>query len=79
MPMKQQFGLTQQGSKNRDKILVPEAQNALEDMKWEIATAFGVRLGADSTSRENGSVGGEMVRRMIELAKQQLSGRVGRI
>jgi hypothetical protein len=79
MPRMQQFGFTQQGSKNRNEIFVPEAQNALEEMKWEIATAFGVRLGADSTSRENGFVGGEMVRRMIELAKQQLSERVGRI
>ncbi len=43
-------------------------------MKLEIANEFGVNLGADATARQNGAVGGEMTKRMIALAQQQLSG-----
>ena len=41
-------------------------------MKAEIANEFGVQLGADTTARANGSVGGEMTKRMIKMAEQQL-------
>jgi hypothetical protein len=41
-----------------NQLLVPGAQQALEQMKYEIAQEFGVNLGADTTSRANGSVGG---------------------
>lgn len=47
-------------------------ETALEQMKYEIAHEFGVNLGADTTSRANGSVGGEMVKRLVQLSKQQL-------
>ncbi|WP_409302186.1 small, acid-soluble spore protein, alpha/beta type [Peribacillus sp. SCS-155] len=57
---------------NRNKLLVPGAQQALDQMKTEIANEFGVQLGADTTARANGSVGGEMVKRMIQMAEQQL-------
>ncbi|QOR67779.1 alpha/beta-type small acid-soluble spore protein [Cytobacillus suaedae] len=56
----------------RNKLLVPGAANALDQMKEEIANEFGVQLGADTTARANGSVGGEMTKRMIKLAEQQL-------
>ncbi len=56
----------------RNKLLVPESSRALEQMKEEIAQEFGVRLGADTTARENGSVGGEMVKRLIRLGERQL-------
>lgn len=56
----------------RNKLLVPESSRALEQMKVEIAQEFGVRLGADTTARENGSVGGEMVKRLIRLGERQL-------
>ena len=52
-----------------NRTLVPQAQGFLDGLKSEIATAQGVDLkngnGANLTSRQNGSVGGEMVRRMI--------------
>jgi hypothetical protein len=57
----------------RNKLLVPGAENALDRMKNEIANEFGVELGADTTARDNGSVGGEMTKRLILLAEQQLS------
>ncbi|RBW67923.1 alpha/beta-type small acid-soluble spore protein [Bacillus taeanensis] len=58
---------------NRNKLLVPGAENAMNKMKEEIANEFGVELGADTTARANGSVGGEMVKRMIKLAEQSMT------
>jgi hypothetical protein len=57
---------------NRNKLLVPGAKNAMDQMKEEIANEFGVQPGADTTARENGSVGGEMVKRMIKIAEQSM-------
>ncbi len=51
---------------------MPGAKNAMEQMKEEIANEFGVQPGADTTARENGSVGGEMVKRMIQIAEQSM-------
>ncbi|WP_062232236.1 alpha/beta-type small acid-soluble spore protein [Fictibacillus sp. FJAT-27399] len=56
----------------RNKLLVPGSENALNRMKEEIANEFGVKLGADTTARANGSVGGEMTKRLISMAEQQL-------
>ncbi|TKG96821.1 alpha/beta-type small acid-soluble spore protein, partial [Peribacillus simplex] len=50
-------------------------EQALEQMKYEIASEFGVTLGADTTSRANGSVGGEITKRLVQMAEQQLGGR----
>ncbi len=57
---------------SRNKLLVPGSENALNLMKEEIANEFGVQLGADTTARANGSVGGEMTKRLIQMAEQQL-------
>ena len=40
-----------------------------DNMKYEIANELGVKLGADATARQNGHVGGEMTRRLVESAK----------
>jgi len=40
-------------------------QSAHESMKAEIANELGVNLGPDATARENGSVGGEMTKRLV--------------
>ena len=55
-----------------DKLLVPGAQNAIDQMKYEIASEQGVQLGADATARQNGSVGGEITKRLVKQAQQQL-------
>ncbi|RYL93772.1 alpha/beta-type small acid-soluble spore protein [Sporolactobacillus sp. THM7-4] len=60
---------------NSNQILVPGAEQALEQMKNEIASEFGVQLGADTTSRANGSVGGEITKRLVATAQQQLGGK----
>jgi hypothetical protein len=61
---------------NSNQLLVPGAEQALEQMKYEIASEFGVNLGADTTSRANGSVGGEITKRLVATAQQQLSGKI---
>ncbi|WP_369900522.1 small, acid-soluble spore protein, alpha/beta type [Bacillus manliponensis] len=57
-----------------NKLLVPGAEQALEQFKYEIAQEFGVSLGSSTASRSNGSVGGEVTKRLVSLAQQQLRG-----
>lgn len=59
---------------NRNRLLVPGVQQAIDQMKYEIAQEFGVQLGPDTTARANGSVGGEITKRLVKMAEQQLSG-----
>ena len=56
------------------KLSVPGAKQAIERMKYEIANEFGVNLGPDATARANGSVGGEITKRLVQLGQNQLSG-----
>lgn len=59
---------------NSNQLLVPGVEQALNQMKTEIAQEFGVQLGPDSTSRANGSVGGEITKRLVQAAQQQIGG-----
>ena len=56
------------------KMVVPGAKQAIERMKYEIANEFGVNLGPDATSRANGSVGGEITKRLVQMGEQQMGG-----
>ena len=58
---------------SNNKMVVPGAKQAIEKMKYEIANEFGVNLGPDATSRANGSVGGEITKRLVKLGENQLS------
>jgi hypothetical protein len=64
-------------SGNSNQLLVPGVEQALDQMKYEIANEFGVNLGADTTSRANGSVGGEITKRLVRAAQQQMAGGFG--
>ncbi|TGB05317.1 alpha/beta-type small acid-soluble spore protein [Halobacillus salinus] len=57
-----------------NELVVPGVQQALDQMKYEIAQEFGVSLGADTTARANGSVGGEITKRLVQMAEQQFGG-----
>lgn len=57
-----------------NQLVVPGVQQALDQMKYEIAQEFGVQLGPDATSRANGSVGGEITKRLVQMAEQQMNG-----
>ena len=59
---------------NNKKLVVPGAKQAIDSMKYEIAREFGVNVGPDATSRANGSVGGEITKRLVERGMSQLSG-----
>ena len=61
-------------SKNTMKMRVPGAKQAIDKMKYEIANELGVNLGPDATSRANGSVGGEITRRLVQTGLNQVSG-----
>lgn len=58
---------------NNNKLVVKGADSFIQNMKEEIAQEFGVKLGADATARSNGSVGGEITKRLVQMAQQQLS------
>lgn len=62
------------GERNTNTPAVQGAAPSLDQFKYEIASEMGVTLGGDRTSRENGSVGGMMTKRMIQFAEQQLKG-----
>jgi hypothetical protein len=57
---------------NKNKLAVPGAENAVSQMKYEIANELGVNLGPDATARQNGTVGGEITRRLVSMAQSQL-------
>lgn len=65
---------TNSGKSNR--VEVPEAKAALERFKTEVASELGVNLkegyNGDLTSKEAGSIGGEMVRRMIKKQEEAM-------
>ena len=61
-------------NKSTNKMVVPGAKQAIDRMKYEIANEFGVNLGPDATSRANGSVGGEITKRLVRQGMNQLGG-----
>jgi len=64
-------------NRNSNKLVVPGAQQAIDQMKYEIANEFGVQLGPDATARQNGSVGGEITRRLVQLAQSNIGASAG--
>ena len=64
---------------NSNQVNVPEAKDAMDRFKMEVANEIGVPLkrgyNGDLTSRENGSVGGEMVRQMIRRQEEEMANR----
>ena len=67
---------TKTGSK---QILVPEARQALEQMKLEIASELGMSNydtmdKGNLPSRQNGYVGGNMTRQLVEMAQRSMGG-----
>ena len=63
---------------SRNKANIPEARAALDKFKFEVASEIGVPLSqgynGDLTSYQNGSVGGYMVKKMIEAQQRQMAG-----
>jgi hypothetical protein len=65
-----------------NQIVVPQAKNAMEQFKYEVASELGIQTPNDGywgtmTTRDTGAIGGHMVRKMIEMAERSLAGRGG--
>ncbi|SEO48353.1 Small, acid-soluble spore protein, alpha/beta type [Amphibacillus marinus] len=58
-----------------NKLVVPGVEQKLEQLKYEIAQEFGVTPGPSETARANGSVGGEITKRLVQQAQQQIGPR----
>ena len=70
---------TKMASRSSNRAAVPEAKGALDKFKYEVANELGVPLSdgynGDLTSKQNGSVGGYMVKKMIEQQEKQMAGK----
>ena len=64
---------------SRNQKVVPEAREALDRFKYEVASEVGVTLkegyNGDIASRDAGKIGGTMVRKLIETAERQMIGK----
>ncbi|MWV44602.1 small, acid-soluble spore protein, alpha/beta type [Paenibacillus sp. HJL G12] len=63
-----------------NNLVVPQARTALQQMKMEAAQELGVQIPQDGyygnmTSRETGSLGGYITKRLVQMAEQSMSGR----
>ena len=79
MYQNQQNGSNSNSSSNSSSsnVVVPEAKQALNNMKYEIANELGINLkqgyNGDMPSRQAGYIGGYMVKRLIEQAERAMS------
>lgn len=64
---------------SRNTVEVPEAKEAMDRFKYEVASELGVPLkqgyNGDLTSYQNGSVGGYMVKKMIQEQERMMAGK----
>ena len=65
-------------SKNSNQINVPEARQAMDNLKQEVAGELGITLkqgyNGDIAAKDAGHIGGNMVKKMIEAQERQMSG-----
>lgn len=64
-------------NRSNNSVVVPESRAAMDKFKMEAANEVGVQLkegyNGDLTSRQAGSIGGQMVKKMIEKAEQDMA------
>jgi hypothetical protein len=66
-------------NRSSNQLLVPQATGALDQLKYEVAQELGIAIPQDGyqgnmTSKDNGSIGGNITRRLVQIAEQQLAG-----
>ncbi|WP_438347611.1 small, acid-soluble spore protein, alpha/beta type [Paenibacillus sp. FA6] len=71
-----------QGQSSSNNLVVPQARAAIQQLKMEAAQELGVTIPQDGyygsyTSREMGSLGGYITKRLVQMAEQSLSGKNG--
>lgn len=62
-----------------NQLLVPQANGALNQLKYEAAQELGIAIPQDGyqgnmTTKDNGSIGGHITRQLVQIAEQQLAG-----
>lgn len=67
------------GQNSRNNLVTPQANAAMEQLKYEVAQELGVQIPKDGyygymATRDTGAIGGHMVRRLVQIAEQTLAG-----
>jgi hypothetical protein len=67
------------GSRSSNQLVVPQAFGALDQLKYEVAQELGIALPQDGyygnmVTRETGHIGGQITKRLVQIAEQQLAG-----
>ncbi|MBB3111750.1 MULTISPECIES: alpha/beta-type small acid-soluble spore protein [Paenibacillus] len=67
-------------NRSSNSLVVPQATAALDQMKYEVARELGIQIPADGyygnmATRDAGSLGGYITRKLVQIAEQQLAGR----
>lgn len=67
------------GSRSSNQLVVPQAIGALDQMKYEVAQELGITIPQDGyygnmVTRDTGSIGGHITKRLVQIAEQQLAG-----
>ncbi|KRE45724.1 alpha/beta-type small acid-soluble spore protein [Paenibacillus sp. Soil724D2] len=65
--------------RNSNTLVVQQARAALDQMKYEVAQELGIQIPQDGyygymATRDTGAIGGNITRRLVQLAEQQLTG-----
>ncbi len=72
-------GQNNSSNNNSNQLLVPQANAGLNQLKYEAAQELGIAIPQDGyqgnmTTKDNGSLGGHITRRLVQIAEQQLAG-----
>jgi hypothetical protein len=70
-------------SRSSNTLVVPQADQALDQMKYEVAQELGIQIPQDGyfgymATRDTGAIGGHITRRLVQIAEQQLAGQFAR-
>ncbi|PDO09283.1 MAG: spore protein [Candidatus Reconcilbacillus cellulovorans] len=68
-------------SRSSNQLVVPQADAALDQLKYEVAQELGIATPQDGywgfmATRDTGAIGGNITRRLVQIAEQQLAGQV---
>lgn len=70
-------------SRSSNVLVVPQADAALDQLKYEVAQELGIQIPQDNywgymATRDTGAIGGNITRRLVQIAEQQLAGQFQR-
>jgi hypothetical protein len=69
-------------SRSSNVLVVPQANQALDQLKYEVAQELGIQVPQDGyygymATRDTGAIGGNITRRLVQIAEQTLAGQSG--